>query len=147
MISLRPATAADQARIQAIIREADINPMDLKWPNFVLAVDDATGEIVGTGQIKQHGDGSRELASIAVVPSYQKQGLSRRIIEHLLSTSTGTLYLTCRDVMVPLYLKFGFRRIERAEMPPYFWRLSWVAALFLTLSRSKMQMAVMKLER
>ena len=54
MITLRPAAAADQPRIVAIIREADINPMDLKWKNFVLAVDDAMGEIVGMGQIKIH---------------------------------------------------------------------------------------------
>ena len=31
MITLRPAAATDQPRIVAIIREADINPMDLKW--------------------------------------------------------------------------------------------------------------------
>ena len=50
-------------------RAARINPMDLKWANFVVAVDDESGAIVGTGQIKQHGDGSYELASIATVPA------------------------------------------------------------------------------
>src|ERR1700730_18130879 len=57
--------------------------MNLKWPNFVVAEDD--GAIVGVGQIKSHGDGSRELASIAVVPARQGQGIARAGLEALLS--------------------------------------------------------------
>lgn len=124
MISLRPATAADQPRIKAIIREVGINPMSLHWPNFILAVDDATGEVVGTGQIKTHRDGSRELASIAVIPAYQKRGIAKQIIERLLAEhGRGTLHLTCVNSMGPFYEPFGFRAIGREEMTPYFKRL------------------------
>ena len=145
MISLRPAAAADQPRIVAIIREADINPMDLKWKSFVLAVDEASGEIVGTGQIKTHRDGSRELASIAVVPAYQHRGIAHQIVERLLAQNSGMLYLTCRTEMRTLYEPFGFRVSRENEMPPYFRRLKRFVGIFERLLREE-KLLVMKRE-
>ncbi len=144
MITLRPAVAGDQERLVEIIRAAQINPMDLKWPNFIVAEDTATHQIVATGQIKTHADKSRELASIAVIPEYRAQGLARRIIEHLLAENTGVLYLTCRSPLGPLYEKFGFRAIGPSEMTPYFRRLSKVAATFMFLARAGQTLLVMK---
>jgi N-acetylglutamate synthase-like GNAT family acetyltransferase len=144
MIILRPAVAADQKRIVAIIRAAQINPLDLKWQNFVVAVDDETGAIVGTGQIKSHRDGSRELASIAVVPAYQHRGIAHQIIRRLLERSAGDLFLTCRSDMEKLYEEFGFRAIREDEMTPYFRRLKKVARAFELLSRQGSSLLVMR---
>ena len=144
MIILRPAEAADQKRIVAIIRAAQINPLDLKWPHFVLAVDDASGEIVGTAQVKTHRDGSRELASLAVVTQWQGRGLARRLVEYLLTNTPGTLYLTCRSSLGGLYAKFGFRAIGPSEMPPYFRRLSRLAAALRPLMRRDDTLLVMR---
>jgi len=49
-VTLRPATAADQAIIVQIIEEADINPNNLDWERFLLAEID--GHVVGTGRVK-----------------------------------------------------------------------------------------------
>jgi N-acetylglutamate synthase-like GNAT family acetyltransferase len=96
--------------------------MSLDWPNFVVAEGD--GAIVVVGQVKAHRDGTRELASIAVVPARQSQGLGRAIIETLLARERGVvLYLTCRRELQGYYERFGFRRLERAEYPPYFRRM------------------------
>ena len=146
MITLRPAVEADQPRIVAIIRAAQINPMDLKWPNFVLAVDDTTGEVVGTGQIKTHRDGSRELASIAVVPEYRRRGIAHQIVQHLIARNTGALFLTCRSDMEKLYAPFGFRTIGEREMTPYFRRLNKIAGAVGFLSRGDVKLLVMKRE-
>jgi len=148
MITLRPATAADQPRIVAIIRAAQINPMDLKWKNFVVTVDDQTGEVVATGQIKTHRDGSRELASIAVVPEYQHRGIAHQIIQHLLALhgDSGALFLTCRSDMEKFYESFGFRAVKENEMTPYFRRLKKVAGAFELLSRGDVTLSVMKRE-
>ncbi|MBL8046163.1 MAG: hypothetical protein JNL09_06465, partial [Anaerolineales bacterium] len=54
-IFYRPATAADMPAIRAIIREAEINPLGLKWQNFLVA--EEADAVVATGQIKAHGDG------------------------------------------------------------------------------------------
>ena len=122
MYTLRPAVQADSHTIRAIIRAAQINPLGLDWHRFILAVD-ANDKIIGTGQIKPHGDGTRELASIAVLPAWRGKGVARAIIEHLLAENPGTLYLTCRAALEPLYQKFGFHPLSEAELPPYFRRV------------------------
>jgi N-acetylglutamate synthase-like GNAT family acetyltransferase len=144
MISYRQATSADQPAIVAFIRAADIFPLGLKWPNFILALDDATGQLVGTGQIKKHGDGSHELASIATAPAYQRQGIAHRLIEQLLARHPGVLYLTCLGHMESLYQQFGFRSVAPDEMTPYFRRLMRLAKTAQFLSRDSRQVLVMR---
>lgn len=96
--------------------------MNLRWPNFVVA--EEGGAIVGIGQVKAHGDGSRELASIAVVPGRQGQGIGSEIINTLVAREeTGVVYLTCRRQLQRYYERFGFRRLGRAQYPTYFRRL------------------------
>ena len=120
--TIRPATEADQSTIRRLIKEANLNPMSLNWTNVMVAEED--GAIVGLGQVKAHGDGSRELASIAVVPARQGQGIGRALIETLLAREPrAVLYLTCRRELEGFYQRFGFRTLERAEYPPYFGRM------------------------
>lgn len=119
--TIRPATQADQATIRCLIKEANLNRMSLQWPNFVVAEDG--GEIVGIGQVKTHGDGSRELASIAVIPARQSQGIGGAVIEALLAREQGVVHLTCRRQLQGYYERFGFRRLDPAEFPRYFKRL------------------------
>jgi N-acetylglutamate synthase-like GNAT family acetyltransferase len=134
MITLRSATAADQKTLVRIVKEAQINPADIKWRHFTVAVDDDTGEIVSIGQIKKHSDGSEELASIATVPAYQRRGLAHQVIERLLAGHPGRLFLTCLSTMSPFYEQFGFRVIDKPEMTPYFRRLVRLVNAYEVLS-------------
>lgn len=149
-ITYRPATADDQPAINALIREANINPMNLKWRNFLVAVDEVTGEIIGTGQIKTHGDGSRELASIATRPAYRGRGIARAIIRQLIAKdeqeSTAPLYLTCVNEMPTFYEPFGFRVIGPDEMPRYFRRLHRLVGVMQWFARGY-RFHVMKRDR
>lgn len=119
-----------------MVREANINPMNLKWPNFLIAEDNGT--TVGIGQVKAHRDGSREVASIAVVPSRQGQGIGSLIVTSLLERHRdGVLYLTCELKNQGYYERFGFRRISRKEFPPYFARLMPIVNTFSRLARTE----------
>ena len=95
--------------------------MSLRWRNFVVAEDG--GAIVGIGQVKTHGDGSRELASIAVIPARQSQGIGGAIIKTLLACEQGVVHLTCRSQLQGYYERFGFRRLDPPEFPLYFRRM------------------------
>jgi N-acetylglutamate synthase-like GNAT family acetyltransferase len=120
-LTIRPATEADQLTIRRLIKEAGINRMSLNWPNFVVAEDG--GAIVGIGQVKTHGDGSRELASIAVVSARQSQGVGSAIIKTLLAREQGVVHLTCRSQLQGYYERFGFSRLNPADFPRYFRRM------------------------
>ena len=120
-LTLRDATIEDQPTIRQIVRAANINPTGLDWPRFIVAEDG--GAIVGVGQVKPHRDGTRELASIAVLPARQGQGIGTAIIQDLVRRENATLYLTCRSRLQGYYERFGFRRLEFRDYPPYFARM------------------------
>jgi N-acetylglutamate synthase-like GNAT family acetyltransferase len=132
-VSLRRARESDAAAIRGIIRKAGINPLGIDWRRFLLA--EVDGHIVGTGQIKPHGDGTRELSSIAVIPEFQRQGIAAQIITALIAGQTGTLYLTCQDRMEHYYDRFGFRKIARDEMTAYFRRLMRFMGVIVGIGR------------
>jgi N-acetylglutamate synthase-like GNAT family acetyltransferase len=121
---LRPASEKDAPAIRSLIHRVGINPTNLNWRHFVVATQD--GKFIACGQLKPHGDGSLELASLAVEEMYRGQGVARAIIEHLMSKSPRPLYLMCRPALIPFYQKFGFQTIGTEDMPPYFRRISRV---------------------
>jgi N-acetylglutamate synthase-like GNAT family acetyltransferase len=122
MVLLRAATRADAWPIRKLIWRVGINPTGLDWRRFTLLVDE-TDRLLGCIQIKPHGDGSRELASLAVELACRGQGHARRLVEHMLARSQPPLYLTCARGLQPFYQRFGFRRLAADEMPPYLRRL------------------------
>src|SRR5258708_19572265 len=100
--TIRPATQDDQPAIRRVIAEVHLPRMNLQWPNFVVVEEDR--EIVGMGQVKSHRDGSRELASIAVVPKRQGDGVGTAVIEALLGREArAVLHLSCRPPLHPSY--------------------------------------------
>jgi N-acetylglutamate synthase-like GNAT family acetyltransferase len=120
--AIRRAVQSDQASITSIVCAAGINPFDLRWPRFLVVEED--GRIIGVVQVKPHRDGSRELASLAVIPECRDRGVGSTLVGAILAAESGLLYLTCADRLEGYYTRFGFRSLEPDEMPPYFRRLS-----------------------
>jgi len=145
MTDIRPARERESAQIKDLIHLVGINPMDLDWKRFVVAVNDRD-EMIGCGQLKPHGKDILELASLAVYPEQHGKGVGRAIIEHLLKDSPRPLYLMCESSVGPLYEKFGFREISYEEMPRYFQRISKVVGLATTLAHREERLLVMKLQ-
>jgi N-acetylglutamate synthase-like GNAT family acetyltransferase len=142
-VIIRPAKATDQRAITMIVRAAMINPFGLAWERFLVA--EESGGLIGVGQVKPHRDGSRELASIAVVPEWQGQGVGAAIIRRLLARETSVLHLMTTNRTAPYYERFGFELIGRDEMPPYFRRMARIARGFELFTRGNdLQMAVMR---
>ena len=143
--TLRPARETESAQIKELIHLVGINPMDLDWKRFVVAVNEQ-GEMIGCGQVKPHGKDSLELASLAVYPEHRGKGVGRALIEYLLRDSPRPLFLMCESSLGPLYEKFGFRGIPYEEMPRYFQRISKLAGLVTTLAHREERLLVMKLQ-
>lgn len=109
-ILIRPAVADDQPAITRLVRTARLNPRDLAWGRFVVA--DAGGKVVGCAQVRVHGRGARELASVVVAPSHRAAGVGTRLIEAMLAREPGALYLFTASPTVPYFERFGFGRID-----------------------------------
>jgi N-acetylglutamate synthase-like GNAT family acetyltransferase len=141
-IKLRKAQKADEKIIRKIIHEANINPLALHWQHFILAVDE-NDRVVGTGQIKTHYDGTRELASIAVIPAFQGKGIASSIIERLMAENPPPLFLTCRASLGLFYCKFGFAPLAQSDLAGYFARLLRIGNLFRKIGLTHDGMLVM----
>jgi amino-acid N-acetyltransferase len=140
---LRPAANTDFPAIRRLIHQVQINPTGLNWRRFLVAVDEQ-GQLVGCGQTKRHGDGSREMASIAVEPAWRGGGVARAIIERLLAENPIEVYLTCRAELGSFYERFGFCAIRVGEMPAYFRRLYRLVNAVHTLRLLPGEMLVMR---
>ena len=143
---LTPALEADSPAIKALIHEVGINPFSLDWRRFRVAKAVDGGQLIGCGQLKPHGDGSVELASIAVVPAWRRQGVASAVIQKLMAEGPRPLYLTCLSHNGPFYEKFGFHTVTGDDLPGYFRRLSRVAGLFGVFRMTQEKMLVMRLD-
>lgn len=114
-VVLRLATAADQATISAMVRDAQLNPLRLHWRDFLVAEDER--RIVGIGQIRPHDDGSRELSSLVVARECRGTGVGSQIVRALLAREPGPIYLFCREQLTPFYARFGFRVTASQALP------------------------------
>lgn len=140
---LRSAEKHDFSTIRQLIREGGINPLGLNWRRFILAVD-SSGLIIGCGQLKPHGEGVIELASIATRKGWERRGIAHTIIKTLMGRATPPLWLMCEGSLSTLYARFGFVEItDSAVMPSYFRRMSWVAHRLMPFLKTKNRLAIM----
>lgn len=144
MFYFREATQADQAAIRLLVRSVRINPTNLDWRRFLVAVDEAN-TLIGCGQIKQHDRHTCELASIAVQPANRRQGVARALIEKLLKDSLSPgceVYLTCRAELESFYKKFCFDRAT-GKLPAYFSMIRGLSRILLLFRLNRQAILVM----
>jgi len=115
MVTIRRAVEADQAIIKQMVKDEDLDPTSLNWPQFLIA--EAAGEIVGIGQIRPYPK-CRELGSIAVKKEHRGNGVGSAVIQALLAGETGDVYLECEAHNVTYYNRFGFVKIQWWQTPP-----------------------------
>src|SRR5262245_15533101 len=106
-VSIRQATAEDQPHILSLARRERIKPTGLHWPRFVVAVDEG-GKVVGAVQLRQHPDGSRELGSLVVAPTFRGRGVAARLIETRLADTAGRVLVITGRAHAAYYGRWGF---------------------------------------
>ncbi|MGI8589117.1 MAG: GNAT family N-acetyltransferase [Chloroflexia bacterium] len=112
--TLRPARAADEAAIRKLVRAAQLDPTQMRWPQF--RVVECGGRVVACGQLRRFA-GAQELGSLVVLPSRRGQNLGARLVEQLIAEASGPLYLECQGALVPFYAGFGFREVSWRTPP------------------------------
>jgi N-acetylglutamate synthase-like GNAT family acetyltransferase len=114
--AIRPATETDARAIRRLVSEAQLNPRDLDWHRFLVA--DAEGAVVACAQVRIHGRGSRELASVAVTEARRGAGVGRAISEAAIARErTRPLYLFTERGTVAFWRKFAYREVEDPDVP------------------------------
>lgn len=131
-VSIRAATATDQAVIYTLVLQNNLNPFDLHWSSFRVAVSE-NHEVVGCGQIKQHGS-LQELASLVVAKKWQGRGISHLLMDDLLEQAGRPLWLMCESPLISYYQKLGFGEVKGFDaLPGYFQGISMVTRLSMNV--------------
>jgi len=113
---VRRATAEDQTAIIRLVRAARLNPRTLRWERFVVA--DRGGELVGAAQVRQHQDGSRELASLVVRPQDRGHGIAGTMIDMLLAGEPGPVFTVVDRRHAEHFRSWDFDPVDPARLPP-----------------------------
>ena len=106
---IRRATADDQPIITRLVRRARLNPRGLDWHGFVIA--EAGAVPVGVAQVRQHPDGSRELASLVVLPEYRGGSVAGRMVDALLADETDPVFTIIDRPYVQHFTRWDFRPV------------------------------------
>ena len=133
-MQIRQAVEADQAVISAMVRAAQLNPINVRWQNFQVAVED-DGRIAGVGQLRPHKDGSLELASLAVLPACQHRGIGSRLMQALMAERRPPIYLFCEQELAEFYDRFGFKPVDAKSLPAPLARLFWAGSMIKRIDR------------
>jgi len=141
---LRSASQSDFPSIRNLIQLVRINPTSLDWRRFLVAIS-PEGDVIGCGQIKPHREGSFELASIAVHPDWRGIGIAKAIIERLIASHSGLLFLTYRASLGEFYKNFGFSVVKPGKMPPHFLRITRLVSFFRRVKLLEEDLLVMTL--
>ena len=130
--TIRPACADEEPIIKAMIRHEQLDPLNVHWQNFLIAVEG--DRVIGIGQVKPYRSG-RELGSLVVVTDRRQTGVGGAIIKALIARENGPLLLFCLSFREPFYAKFGFRRVGLSDLPGEFKLKYAVGTLFTRLMK------------
>ena len=119
---VRDAKNREEVWLLDHIEEMGLDETAFRSRDYVIALDEQTGEKAGFGRIRIHkvdGDDVCELTSIGVLSEWRGQGVGahviERLIEHARDEGFSFVYALVDE---PSYLaQFGFERIAESELP------------------------------
>ena len=91
--------------------------------NFILALDEKNGKLVGVCSLKVSWEDLAEISSLAVEEQYQGQGYGRALLEKCIEEG---IQLGIKKVFALTYSQaffsgLGFREIDKSELPQKIW--------------------------
>lgn len=142
-VRIRPFTPPDQATTRQLILNGlgghfgfiddTMNPdLDNIWqyyivPGNVFVVAEIDGQIVGSGALIEEGEGVGRLVRMSVNPNWQRQGIGRALVQHLIEKAREYGYRRLLvetnhdwDDAIGLYQNCGFRQYDRDEESRHF---------------------------
>ena len=122
---VRDAKNRDEAWLLDAIERLGLDDVAFRSRDYVIAVDQESGDRAGFGRLRLHrGDGDEEnrieLTGIGVLPEWRDRGVGAHVVERLVDTAAAdgfeTVYVLTDQ---PDYLtQFGFEAVATEDLPP-----------------------------
>ncbi len=118
---VRDAKNRDEVWLLDQIEALELDETAFRSRDYVIAVDEHTGDRAGFGRIRVHKTDEEvcELTSIGVLPEWRGQGVGAHVVERLVTTARDTEFETVYALTSATdYLaQFGFSPVEPAQLP------------------------------
>ncbi|SMO88487.1 GNAT family N-acetyltransferase [Halorubrum cibi] len=119
---VRDAKNRDEAWLLDAIERLGLDDVAFRSRDYVIAVDEETGDRAGFGRLRLHrGDDAEriELTGIGVLPEWRGRGVGAHVVERLVDTAAAegfeTVYVLTDQ---PEYLtQFGFEEVDTDDLP------------------------------
>jgi len=128
MYTLRKATRKDHDTIKELIQHVGINPIGIHWKRFVVL--EVENTIIGCVQRKEFVFVAQELSSLAILPKWQKKGLSSKLIQACIEGASKELFLVCDEKIASIYRKHGFIRYTAKDLSILYRTHLWISHIF-----------------
>lgn len=114
-LTVRKAGVPDETAIKALVLSERMNPNNLDYGNFMVAVQ---GErVVGAAQIRCHADGTRELGSLMIAPEHRGGTIAFALVDALLQSETRTVFAITGQALARNAAHWGFTTIDPRSAP------------------------------
>jgi amino-acid N-acetyltransferase len=129
----RKATMADIPAVHGLINEYATQGLMLRRPmlylyesvrDFVVAVDEATGEVVGVGGLHIIWEDLAEVRSLAVKPGLTGKGVGKGIVDFLIEEgkAMGLKRLFALTYQQAFFDRCGFHVVQKETLPQKVWK-------------------------
>jgi N-acetylglutamate synthase-like GNAT family acetyltransferase len=118
---VRDARKHEEVWLLDRIEEMELDALAFRSRDYVVALDEETGERAGFGRIRIHklDEEVCELTSLGVIEPWRGQGVGAHVVERLLDHASDQGFeRVYAFVSTPEYFEeFGFERIDEADLP------------------------------
>ena len=121
---VRDAKNRDEAWLLDAIEQLGLDDVAFRSRDYVIAVDEESGDRAGFGRLRLHRGGEDaenriELTGIGVLPEWRGRGVGAHVVERLVDTAATDRFETVYVLTdQPEYLtQFGFERIDTDDLP------------------------------
>ena len=119
-VRIRDAGAADLAKIESLLRDADLTTAGVAEQLSGFLVGEDAGEVIAAAGLEIYGP-STFLRSVAVRPDYRNRGLAGLLVRHLLDRARNAgahrVYLLTTTAE-RYFSRFGFIPVDRSAIDP-----------------------------
>ncbi len=120
---VRDAKNRDEVWLLDQLEELALDDPAFRSRDYVLAVDETTGDRAGFGRIQVHRDEAAavcELRNVGVLPEWQSQGVGAHVIERLVKLAGDGGFTEVYTITTqPRYCaQFGFTAVDSSGRPP-----------------------------
>ncbi|WP_144919962.1 GNAT family N-acetyltransferase [Halorubrum salsamenti] len=121
---VRDAKNRDEAWLLDAIERLGLDDVAFRSRDYVIAVDEESGDRAGFGRLRLHRGGEEaenriELTGIGVLPEWRGRGVGAHVVERLVDTAAADRFETVYVLTdQPEYLtQFGFEEVDTDDLP------------------------------